>query len=65
MLLDPKRTVADRVERVVVRDRGFTGSDPFRKRLLELTRDRDEGASVASLFPSLIAKLPSVGTSLD
>lgn len=54
--------IAARVERIMVRNRGFPRFGPFQKRLLELTRDRDEGASVASVFPSLIASLPSVET---
>ena len=54
--------IAARVERIMVRSRGFTRFGAFQRRFLELTRVRDEGVAVASVFPALVASLPDIAS---
>ena len=52
--------IAERVERIMIRNRGFTRFDKFQARLLALSRSQPANESLADVFPQLVASLPDM-----
>ena len=52
--------VAKEVARIMANNRGFTRYPLFQQRLLALAASREEGATIASLYPEIVAMLPEI-----